>query len=90
MNIVTPQKEHIDYVYDFVLDSGHIVEINNTYVITLGHKFDFNRVVSHEYFGDKIIDDLKTHKDWESGYICLDNYSFERDDNMRVYKLTFN
>jgi hypothetical protein len=90
INVVNPQKEYIDYVYDFVLDSGHVVEINNIHVITLGHKFDFNRVVSHEYFGDKIINDLKTHKDWDAGLIILDNYQFIRDDNMRVYKLTFN
>ena len=78
-----------DYVYDFVLDSGHVVEINNIQVITLGHKFNFNRVVSHEYFGDKIIDDLKNHKDFNSGMIVLDNYQFVRDSNMRVIKLKY-
>ena len=88
-NVSQPNNEYIDYVYDFVLDSGHIVEINNTSVITLGHKFTFNRIVSHEYFGDKIINDLQNHKDWNSGYICLDNFNFIRDENMRIIKLLY-
>jgi hypothetical protein len=79
----------MDYVYDFVLDSGHCVEINNTNVITLGHGFDFNDVVHHEYFGDKIIDDLIKHEGWENGFIDIEKFEFERDENMRIIKMIF-
>jgi hypothetical protein len=81
---------NINYMYDFVLDSGHIVRINNIDVITLGHKYNFNEKVTHDYFGDKIIDDLRKHESWDTGYIVLDNYEFIRNDNMRVNKLIFN
>ena len=79
----------IDYMYDFVLDSGHIVKINNIDVITLGHGFDFNDVVKHDYFGDKIIDDLMKHESWDSGYICLDKYKFIRGEDMKIIGLEY-
>jgi Mg-chelatase subunit ChlD len=89
IDISEPYINEIDYVYDFVLDSGHIIEINGIDVITLAHGFDFNEIVRHEYFGDKIIDDLMTHPDWIIGYIQLDNYSFVRDDDMRIVGLKY-
>ena len=79
----------MDYVYDFVLDSGHCVEINNTNVITLGHGFTSNDVVKHEYFGDKIIDDLIKHSGWKNGFIDIEKFEFERDENMRIVKMIF-
>ncbi len=84
-----PSITYMDYVYDFVLDSGHCVIINNNKVITLGHQFTFNDVVKHEYFGDKIIDDLKYHNQWNNGYIQLDDYEFIRDENMKIKKILF-
>jgi hypothetical protein len=79
----------IDYVYDFVLDTDHVVEINGINVITLGHGFKFNDIVYHEYFGDKIITDLMKHSDWIIGYIQLDEYSFVRNDDMRIIGMDF-
>jgi hypothetical protein len=79
----------MDYVYDFVLDSGHCVEINNTNVITLGHGFTSNDVVKHEYFGDKIIDDLIKHSGWKNGFIDIEKFEFERDEDMRIVKMIF-
>jgi Mg-chelatase subunit ChlD len=83
------EMTQIDYMYDFVLDSGHIVKINNIDVITLGHGFDFNDVVKHDYFGDKIIDDLMKHESWDSGYICLDKYKFIRGEDMKIIGLEY-
>ena len=80
---------YMNYVYDFVLDSGHCVEINNTNVITLGHGFTSNDVVKHEYFGDKIIDDLIEHKGWADGFIDIEKFEFERDEDMRIVKMIF-
>ena len=88
-HLCEPSLYEIDYMYDFVLDSGHIIEINNNKVITLGHGFKFNDIVQHEYFGDKIIDDLMNHPDWECGYIQLDEYTFVRGNAMCINKLLF-
>ena len=79
----------IDYMYDFVLDEGHTVDINKVTVLTLGHGYTFNEIVSHDYFGDKIIQDLIEHPDWINGTIILDDYKFLRNDNMTVKKLSF-
>jgi Mg-chelatase subunit ChlD len=87
--LTEPILNEIDYVYDFVLESGHIIEINEINVVTLGHGFNFNSIVSHEYFGDKIIDDLMTHPGWSNGYIELNNYKFIRGYDMRINKLRF-
>jgi hypothetical protein len=89
LNINKPELTYVDYMYDFVLEDYHIVEINNINVITLGHKFTFNDIVKHDYFGDKIINDLETHPDWTSGYIMLDKYEFIRGDDMKINKLKF-
>ncbi len=82
-------SKQVDYMYDFVLDDGHTVEINKTTVLTLGHGYTFNEVVSHDYFGDKIIQDLIEHPGWNNGTIILDDYKFIRNDNMTVCKLLF-
>ena len=79
----------IDYMYDFVLDEGHTVDINKVTVLTLGHGYTFNDVVSHDYFGDKIIQDLIEHPGWVNGTILLNDYKFVRNDNMTVNKLLF-
>ena len=41
------------------------------------------------YFGDKIIQDLMEHPDWENGNIVLTDYKFVRNDNMTVKKLLY-
>jgi len=88
-NVNESEITFMDYVYDFVLDSGHCIEINNTNVITLAHGFDFNDVVKHEYFGDKILNDLMEHEGWKDGFIDIEKFEFERDENMRVTKMIF-
>ena len=83
------EMKYIDYMYDFVLEQNHIVKINDIDVITLGHNFDFNDVVKHEYFGNKIIDDLMEHEGWEDGYILLDTYKFIRGKDMKIVRILF-
>jgi hypothetical protein len=92
------------YMYDFVIDSGSSVVITcekydeynvckdyDYNVACLGHCLTTNSVISHEYLGtEKIINDLKQHPNWDTGYIKLDKYIFERDAEYgRIIKLLF-
>ncbi|CAF2713644.1 unnamed protein product [Rotaria sp. Silwood2] len=46
-------------VYNFVLDSGHIIFINGIECVTLGHDFK-GEVIEHPYYGTtKVLDDLR-------------------------------
>jgi len=58
-------------VYSFVLneESEHVVIINNTECVTLGHRFQED-VVRHEYFGSSaVVDDLKGMDGWGKGLV---------------------
>ncbi len=79
------------YVYDFILDNHHIVELGGgVFAATLNHGFN-GEVIGHDYFGtQKIINDLKKHSGWESGFIQLDNYTFIRDTiTSKIVRLVF-
>lgn len=68
-------------VYNLILDNNHIVIINDIEVVTLGHGFEENKIIKHEYFGtNKVIKDLKTFHpiDFEKGLILLNENSFKR------------
>ena len=69
-----------DYMYDFILDSGHTVNmVGGINIACLGHGIITNDVIRHEYFGSqKVIDDLKDHPDWSLGYIVLNDWKFIR------------
>jgi hypothetical protein len=79
------------YVYDLVLSTHHVVELEGgVFATTFGHGRT-GPVIEHEYFGsDQIINDLKKHYGWEDGFIQLDNYVFQRDPSTHlIVKLTF-
>ncbi len=75
------------YVYDFVLDSNHIIELSGGIkAVTFGHGIEGN-VVSHQYFGtDLILNDLVKHEGWNNGLIQLDEneYKFIRDEKTNL------
>ena len=73
-----------DFVYSFVLESGHSMEIGGIECVTYAHGFK-EEVVKHEYFGtNRIIDDLKQMQGWESGYITLAPNCLIRDPISRL------
>jgi hypothetical protein len=79
-------------MYDFVLDQGHTVSMQGGFNIAcLGHGITSSPVITHEYFGtNRIIDDLKDHDEWFSGYITLDNWCFKRNAiTNRIERLEF-
>jgi hypothetical protein len=70
-----------EYMYDFILDRGHTVSMQGGFNIAcLGHGITSSTVITHEYFGtNRIIDDLKDHNDWNTSYITLDTWTFQRN-----------
>jgi Mg-chelatase subunit ChlD len=72
---------YVDNYYNLVLETGHIIELNSHQVVTLGHGIKTNSVISHPYFGtQEVIDDLKTHPDWESGFLVMNPDNIVRSE----------
>ncbi|KAG2387208.1 hypothetical protein C9374_001540 [Naegleria lovaniensis] len=82
IDIATPKNVTCDYVYNLVVDQGHVVSINGVECITLGHGFSDNSVISHPYFGtSKIVEDLRTMKGFNEGLVEMTKYKIMRDPN---------
>ncbi len=62
---------YMDYFYDFILDGPEQwCFINDFKVVTLGHGYTDNDVVSHPYYGtSQVIEDMKAHPGWTTGFI---------------------
>ncbi len=89
-NLGEPQEIPCSAVFSFVLDKDHIMIINNTECITLGHDFKED-IVQHPYFGtNKVIDDLKNMDGWSDGLIVLKSGCSQRDESGIVCKLSQN
>jgi hypothetical protein len=68
-----------EYVYDFVLDTGHIVIINGVECVTLCHNFEED-IVKHSYFGSQnVIRDLEKMPGWNGGQIYIQKSHFTYD-----------
>jgi len=80
-----------EYMYDFILDSGHTVNMQGGFNFAcLGHGITTSAVIRHAYFGtNRIIDDLKDHDDWVKGYITLNEWRFIRNNDNMVVKLEY-
>lgn len=86
VEIGTPVRMQLGSIYNLVLDSSHIVKINNLDVITLGHGKS-EGILSHPYFGTaKVIDDLKSHPGWSTGHLVIIDPKTERDAQGLVCK----
>jgi hypothetical protein len=72
--------EEIDTIYNFVLDTKHIITINDIKCCTLGHNFTGSPVIEHPYYGtDKIINDLSMMNGWKEGKITINDNQFIRE-----------
>lgn len=70
----------VNEVYNFILDSEHIMIVNGIECVTLGHDFK-EPVVQHDYFGsDLILKDVEKMVGWEEGLIKLKTGCIVRDD----------
>lgn len=74
-----------DAIYNFVLDDGHVLIINDITTCTMGHDFVANAVIDHPYFGKRragqrnIRDDLEADPGWATGYIRWRNVQVQHD-----------
>jgi len=80
------QREYeCEFVYNFVLDSGHIMTVNGVEACTLGHNFKESAVIQHEYFGtNKVTDDLMKMKGWTRGLVTLHSGSLKRNEDSNM------
>jgi len=68
-----------DAVYNFVMESGHLMTVNGVECVTLAHGFQED-VVRHEYYGTSaILEDLKRMEGWENGLVLLSSGDMKRD-----------
>ena len=89
INLSESIKENLEFVYNFVLEKGHYCIINGVKVVTLGHDFNNNNVIKHNYYGSNlVIQDLMNLKGWDSGLIILNKPMFERDSQGKISKIT--
>lgn len=80
---------NIDYIYNIVLENGHVVNLNGINVVTLGHGFTNNDVVKHDYYGtEKVIEDLKKLDGWENGLVNLSQPIVTRGPDGQVAGIT--
>jgi len=76
---------NINMVYNFVLDSKHIITINDTQCCTLAHGFTDNNVIKHPYFGtNKIIKELSEIDGWKDGNITISDIDFLHNGDITV------
>jgi len=76
---------NINMVYNFVLDSKHIITINDTQCCTLAHGFTDNAVISHPYFGtNKIIEEFSKIDGWNDGNIIINDIDFLHNGDITV------
>ena len=73
-----------DFIYSFVLEKEHLMIINDTKCITLGHGFQQN-IAKHDFFGtEKVINQLKEMKGWNQGLIQMKFDCVIRDEDNLV------
>jgi hypothetical protein len=67
----SPKIEECEAVYNLIVDRVHIVILNGTPLILMGHSYE-EGILKHDYLGSKeIISDLKKMPGWENGLIHI-------------------
>ena len=78
---LAPAKQRAcNAVYSFVLDSVHILTINNVQCVTLGHEIQGDPIASHPFYGTRaVIEGLQNMRGWEEGCVILQPGCVVRD-----------
>ena len=73
-------------LFNLVLESEHIVYVNDIPCVTLGHGITTDKIIMHEFFGtQKVINCLKQVTGWNDGKVNIDgekSYSKKGPDGM--------
>tara|TARA_Y100000389_G_scaffold174692_1_gene184843 strand:+ start:2946 stop:5219 length:2274 start_codon:yes stop_codon:yes gene_type:complete len=77
------------YMYSFVTKNRKSVIINDYIYATWGHELKGN-VIEHEYYGSKVIDDIKKFPGYKKGLVCLENNMIKRGKDNKVCKIEQN
>lgn len=78
-----------DAVYNLITDQVHIVILNGTPGILMGHSYE-EGILKHEYLGSQQIrDDLEAMPGWEEGFIELEPGCFQMANGTRS-RLVYN
>ena len=61
------------YVYNIVMEEGDYpwFTVNGFECVALGHGEKVNTVLAHDYYAEKVIDDLKLLEGWDNGYVTM-------------------
>jgi hypothetical protein len=77
------------YIYSFITKNRKSVIINDYIYATWGHELTGN-VIEHEYYGSKVIQDVKKFPGYKQGLVCLENNMIKRDKDNKVCKIEQN
>ena len=77
------------YIYSFIVKNRKSVIINEHIYATWGHELR-GKVIEHDYFGSKVINDMKKFSGYESGLISLEAGMFKRNKENRICKIEQN
>ena len=68
-------SENPEFVYNIVMEEGDYpwFTVNGVECVALGHGEKVNTVLAHDYYADKVIDDLKLMPGWDDGYVNVSN-----------------
>ena len=81
--------ENCESIITFVLESNHVVFINEHPCITLGHNFK-DEVLKHEFYGtEKVVKCLESMPGFESGHIKNNSGNIIRDNNKNVINIEY-
>ena len=66
-------SEKPKYVYNIVMEDCDYpwFTVNDFECVALGHKEKVNKVLAHDYYAERVIDDLKKLDGWESGFVTV-------------------
>ena len=79
-DVVALEDRIMPTIYNLVLSKGHIINVEGTLTVTLGHEFTANGV-KHEFFGSKvrILEALSKQPGFKEGYPVYKNLKPIRD-----------
>lgn len=67
--------ENPQYVYNLVMEEADYpwMTVCGFECVALGHKEKVNTVLAHDYYAEKVIDDLKLMPGWDEGFVSVSN-----------------